>query len=35
VALPSPAVALLLAGELDRLGAERPFEDALAEAVAA
>ena len=35
VALPSSAVALLLAGELDRLGAERPFEDALAEAVAA
>ena len=32
VALPSSAVALLLAGELDRLGAERPFEDALAEA---
>ena len=35
VALPSSAVALLLAGELDRLGAERPFEDALAEALAA
>jgi glucose-6-phosphate dehydrogenase assembly protein OpcA len=35
VALPSSAVALLLAGELDRLGAERPFEDALAEAQAA
>ncbi|HEV8451350.1 MAG TPA: glucose-6-phosphate dehydrogenase assembly protein OpcA [Gaiellales bacterium] len=35
VALPSSAVALLLAGELDRLGAERPFEDALAAALAA
>jgi glucose-6-phosphate dehydrogenase assembly protein OpcA len=35
VALPSSAVALLLAGELDRLGAERPFEDALAAAQAA
>ena len=35
VALPSSAVALLLAGELDRLGAERSFEDALAEARAA
>jgi glucose-6-phosphate dehydrogenase assembly protein OpcA len=35
VALPSSAVDLLLAGELDRLGAERPFEDALAAALAA
>jgi glucose-6-phosphate dehydrogenase assembly protein OpcA len=35
VALPDPGVAALLAGELDRLGAERPFEDALAAADAA
>jgi len=32
VSLPHPATATLLAGELDRLGAERPFGEALAEA---